>query len=226
VRARQYGVRYDADSHAPSRSLFLTSNADGNVNRRLLVASLDAPAEWRPVVSRAAGGGGDDAPVLAHSASRSLDGVAAFDGFLAVTGREDGFTQCWVVPLAPPGGGAAGEAAADAHRMAFDDDAFAVGLASNRLFESEGKLRVDYSSMTSPPALLEFDVAARTRATLKTKPVPNYDASLYRTSRTEVAARDGEAIPVTLLWRPDRVGDALGEVNSSSGVLSHQDPAS
>ena len=34
-----------------------------------------------------------DAPVLAHSDTRSLDGVSAFDGFLAVGGREEGFTQ-------------------------------------------------------------------------------------------------------------------------------------
>ena len=39
IRPRQFGVRYDVDSHAPSRSLFLTSNADGLVNRQLYVAS-------------------------------------------------------------------------------------------------------------------------------------------------------------------------------------------
>ena len=33
VRPRQFGVRYDADSHAPSGSLLLTSNADGKVNK-------------------------------------------------------------------------------------------------------------------------------------------------------------------------------------------------
>ena len=47
------------DSHAPSRSLYLTSNADGRVNRQLYVASLDAPAAWQPLSS-----GG--APVLAQ----------------------------------------------------------------------------------------------------------------------------------------------------------------
>ena len=59
IRPRQYGVRYDVDSHAPSRSLYLTSNADGLVNRQLYVASLDAPAAWQPLSS-----GG--APVLAQ----------------------------------------------------------------------------------------------------------------------------------------------------------------
>ena len=69
IRPRQYGVRYDVDSHAPSRSLYLTSNADGLVNRQLYVASLDAPAAWQPLSS-----GG--APVLAHSDTRSLDSVS------------------------------------------------------------------------------------------------------------------------------------------------------
>ena len=31
--------------------------------------------------------------------------------------------------------------------------------------------------------------------------MPNYDPSLYATSRLEVVARDGELVPVTLLWR-------------------------
>ena len=33
--------------------------------------------------------------------------------------------------------------------------------------------------------------------------MPGYDPSLYQTKRIEVAARDGEAVPVTLLWRTD-----------------------
>ena len=121
IRPRQFGVRYDVDSHAPSRSLFLTSNADGLVNRQLYVASLDAPADWTPVTAGSEGAA--CAPVLAHSDTRSIDDVSAFDGFLAVSGREDGFTQLWVVPLDGAGG-----AAADAHRLAFEDASFTAYL--------------------------------------------------------------------------------------------------
>ena len=35
VRAREFGVKYDLESHAPSRSIFLTSNIDGKRNREL-----------------------------------------------------------------------------------------------------------------------------------------------------------------------------------------------
>eukprot|EP00908_Phaeocystis_cordata_P019019 Transcript_30514.p1 GENE.Transcript_30514~~Transcript_30514.p1 ORF type:complete len:475 (+),score=229.44 Transcript_30514:1971-3395(+) len=198
IRPRQFGVRYDVDSHAPSRSVFLTSNADGLVNRQLYVASLDAPADWTPVTAGSEGAA--CAPVLAHSDTRSIDDVSAFDGFLAVSGREDGFTQLWVVPLDGAGG-----AAADAHRLAFEDASFTAYLGNNELFEAGGKLRVEYSSMVSPRALREYDTSGFSFETLKVQPVPLYDASLYQTRRIEVTARDGENVPVTLLWRTDAV---------------------
>jgi len=208
IRARQYGVRYDVASHAPSRSLFLTSNVDDKKNRELFVATLDAPSVWNPVVS-------SGTQVLAHSSSRSIDRIDAFSGFLAIAGREDGFTQLWVVPLLAN----STLADSDVHRMAFDADAFEASLASNKLFEPDGKLRVQYSSMISPAALLEYDIVNHKYETLKVKPVPNYDASLYQTKQMKVTARDGVAIPVTLLWRPDKVGNAMDE--GSGGAPCH-----
>jgi oligopeptidase B len=210
VRAREQGVRYDADSHAPSGSLLLTSNVDGK-NREVYVASLEAPSQWAPLLVGSSG-----AQVLAHSDTRSLDGVEAFADFAAVHGREDGFTQVWCVPLSKGGGGGGGGgcvAVEDAHRMVFEAEAFTAEIASNRLFDPNGKLRVDYSSMTSPRALLEYDVGARTYTTLKATPVPNYDESLYATSRLEITARDGVLVPVTLLWRK---GLAMEEGGSPS----------
>jgi len=200
IRARQFGVRYDVDSHAPSESIFLTSNVDGKTNRELFVASLDSPSNWRPVATASAS-------VLAHSANRSLESVNVFSSFVVVSGREEGFTQLWIVPLAANGV----EAASDARRMAFEADAFAASVASNKLFECDGKLRVEYSSMIAPPALLEYDITTSTYNTLKVKPIPNYTASLYETSRIDVTARDGTIIPVTLLWRPDAVGDQIAK---------------
>ena len=232
IRAREFSVRYDVDSHAPSKSLFLTSNAGGKVNRELLVASLDAPDRWSSVASQST-------PVLPHSDTRSLDGVSVFDSFVAVSGREGGFTQLWVVPL-----GTDATASDSAHRLSFPEESFTANLGSNDLFESDGtakfepallpllgskrlftrartrltrrsfpppppgKLRVSYSSMVTPRSVLEFDVPAKTYETLKVTPVPKYDPSLYQTRRLEVTARDGAKVPVTLLWRPDAMSSA------------------
>ena len=195
VRERVFGVRYDVDSHAPSRSLYLTSNADGCYNRELRVASLERPSEWLPLLWES------EAPVLPHSRSRSLDGVFAFDDFVAVTGREGGFTQIWVVRVDSATGGAASVA----QRLGFEEEAFTAEVwgVDNRLFACDGRLRIEYSSMTAPRSIREYDVASRTATTLRVQPVPNYDPSRYATRRVEVTARDGVQVPVTLLWRPD-----------------------
>lgn len=215
VRAREWGVKYDLTSHAPSGRLFVATNANGSVNRDLRVASLAAPSAWRPLVS--ADGGGAEAAVLPHSEERSIDEVTAFDTFLAVEGRENGFTQVWLVPLdgaeaEPSTKGESCSAAGEAHRVRFEADAFTVEVwpSQNRLFASGGKLRVQYSSMVSPRALLEYDVSARESVRLRQVPVPNYEPSLYATRTMEAVARDGVTIPITLLWRKDSASPEAG----------------
>ena len=211
IRPREFGVKYDMESHAPSKSLFLTSNIDGKRNRELFRASLDRPSKWTPVVAP------NGKPVLTHSRSRSLDYVQCFDGFLAATGRANGFTKIWLVPLAPDG-----TAKSDMCPIIFEEEACECGLSSksNQLFDADGKLRVSYTSMTTPPSLLEYDVKSGTSSSpsasssafklLKQKPVPNYDATKYATKQMKVTARDGETIPVTLLWRPDAMKGGEG----------------
>ena len=51
IRPREFGVKYDVDSHAPSRALFLTSNVHGQRNRELYTAPLHAPSQWTQVAT-------------------------------------------------------------------------------------------------------------------------------------------------------------------------------
>ena len=206
VRAREPGVRYEVDSHAPSRSLLITSNVGDAVNRQLLIASLDSPSSWTPLC------GPDGQRVFGHSGTRSIESAFAFDRFIAVNGRQDGFTRVWTVQLVhgDSNEGAAGcvRAAGSCRRLHFPEEACTaeVWAVDNELFAPGGRLRVEYESMTSPRALLEFDVVDSAEGsqarTLHVQPVPNYDASLYSTCRLEVLSRDGETtVPLTLLWR-------------------------
>lgn len=189
VRPREDGVQYSIASHAPSRRIFVTSNAFGKVNRAVYCAYIDAPGDWRELVP--------------HSETRSLTGaILAFSEFVAVSGREAGFAQVWTFATTPyeqPG--------SVALSPVFNENAGStVGLASygNRIFESS-KLRVTYSSMTEPRSVLDFSYQDASFTTLKVDPVPNYDKSLYMTERIECLVSDGSTkVPVTLLWRPDR----------------------
>lgn len=68
-------------------------------------------------------------------------------------------------------------------------------------------LRVGYESMVSPSTTYDYDVATRSLTPLKVQEIPSgYDASLYVTERLEIPARDGTAIPVSVLYRKDRAG--------------------
>ena len=201
VRTRQYGVRYDVDSHAPSNALLLTSNINNKVNRELLVASIDSPSAWTPLITS-----DTSKPVLPHSTTRSIDSIACFDNFLAVGGREGGFTQIWVVPLAQrPESATGGEAQSgplalnDAEVLSFVEGSFTAFAGPNLRFAANNQLRLQYSSMTTPKTLFDYDINAKTYQTLKVQPVPNYDATKYITKRIEVSARDGQPVPVTLL---------------------------
>ena len=75
----------------------------------------------------------------------------------------------WVLPI-----DGAGAAAADAHRLTFEDASFTATIATNLLFEAAGKLRLHYSSMVSPRALRAYAVTQPEypHATLKVQPVP------------------------------------------------------
>ena len=79
-----------------------------------------------------------------------------------MTGREDGFTQVWVVPLTSEGLDAStgGVASGDTHRLSFSEDSFTAGLWVNDLFACDGKLRVGYSSMVTPRSVLEYGPAS------------------------------------------------------------------
>lgn len=213
VRPREYGVKYDVESHAPSRTLFLTSNVHGKRNRALYRASLEAPSDWQPVTLPATG-----EQILPNSMERSLDDVMVFHDFLACSGRAGGFTKIWICPL----DARTGAPTADAKAMTFEEEACEVHIASHRLFDTQGKLRVAYTSMITPDSLLEFEVASGASAPpklLKQRPAPNFDASKYRTMQLSVTARDGEKVPVTLLWRPDAldIRDAAATSSAKPG---------
>lgn len=201
ILPRSPGVKYDVESHAPSNALFFTSNVDNKRNRELYRASLDEPSKWLPVMS-------NGKQVLPHSMDRSLDYVYAFKDFLACSGRSGGFTKIWITPLGPDG-----SVPADAHTIAFEDEACESKIATHKRFDTLGKLRVEYTSMLIPNSLLEYDTSSKEFELLKQQPVPNYDASKYVTKQFAATVRDGTIVPVTLLWRSDAL-----DANATSGA--------
>ena len=178
VKARQTGVEYDVDLRG--ETLFVHAN-DSHENFRLATAPLSAPGEWTTLIE-----GSDEF---------YLTGFDLFRDFYVIEGRVRGLDRIEVRYYDDP---------ARVEPIAFPEASFSAGLGDNPEW-AVTKLRLSYESMVSPASVLDYDVAARSLATLKVQEIPSgYDASLYATERLEIAARDGTLVPVSLVYRRDR----------------------
>ena len=90
------------------------------------------------------------------------------------------------------------------HRIAFPEASYVAGLGENPEYAPD-VLRLGYQSMVTPPTVFDYDVGARVLTTRKVQVIPSgYDPALYATERLMIPARDGTAIPVSLVRRRDR----------------------
>ena len=178
VKPRQPGVEYEVDLR--DEVLFIHTN-DAHENFRLATAPLSNPGTWTTLIE------GSDAFYLT--------GFELFRDFYVVEGRVRGLDRIEVRFYDDPD---------RVEPIEFREASFSAGLGENSEWAMD-TLRLSYESMVRPASVLDYDVAARTFETLKVQEIPSgYDADLYTTERLELTARDGTAIPVSIVQRKDR----------------------
>lgn len=179
VKARQAGVEYDVDER--DGTLFIHTN-DTHENFRLATAPLSDPGNWTTLIE-----GSDEF---------YLTGVDLFRDFYVIEGRRAGLDQVEVRYYDDP---------ARIEPITFPEASYVAGLGDNPEWAMD-TLRLSYESMVSPRSVYDYSVADRSMDLLKVQEIPSgYDASLYATERLEIAARDGTTIPVSVVYRKDRV---------------------
>lgn len=184
VMKRSKGVEYDVDVRPTTDGdvLFIHTN-DSHENFRLATAPIDRPGEWETLVE-----GSDEF---------YLTGFELFRDFYVVDGRLAGLDRIEIRYYDDP---------ARIEPVEFPEASYAAGLGSNPEF-GQRVLRMSYESMISPASTYDYDVAKRDLTLLKRQEIPSgYDRGLYATERLEIAARDGTAIPVSVMYRKDREG--------------------
>lgn len=175
VAARETGVEYDV-SDCGDRVYVLT-NLEGAIDFKLMTAPLASPgrAHWREWIG--------------HREGVLVLGQRLFSGHHVRLEREAGLPRIVVRRLAD-----------DAeHAIAFNEEAYSLGLAGTYAFDTT-TMRFGYASPTTPDQLFAYDMESRTRTLLKTRQVPSGHApSDYVARRILAPARDGESVPVTIL---------------------------
>lgn len=178
VQPRKEGVEYDVEER--DGTLYIHAN-DTHENFRLATAPLDRPGEWTTLIE-----GSDEF---------YLTGMELFRDFYVVEGRRAGLDQVELRYYDDP---------ARVEPIAFPEASYVAHLSDNPEWAVE-KLRLSYQSMVSPGTVYDYHLANQRLETLKVQEIPSgYDAALYETERLEIAARDGTAIPVSIVMRKDR----------------------
>lgn len=184
--ARQRGHEYEVEHY--QGQFYVRSNKDG-VNFGLyqtaeLASCLDL---WQTRVPARA-------EVL-------LEGFTLFKDWLVLEERSQGLTQLRQLPRTPLNGLQLNGQQTSEHQIRFDDPTYVTWLDVNAEPDSPW-LRYGYSSMTQPVTLYEINMDTQERRELKQEFAgERFSGADYRSERILVSARDGEQVPVSLVYK-------------------------
>lgn len=118
-----------------------------------------------------------------------LEGLEVFRDFIVLSERKNGLTQLRVIPNA-----------GDEYFIEFNEDAYVAGVSVNPEFNTD-ILRFNYQSLTTPNTTYDYNMQTKDKILLKQQEVlGGFDASLYKSERIMVTARDGVKIPVSIVY--------------------------
>mgnify|MGYP001031161339 CR=1 FL=1 len=87
------------------------------------------------------------------------------------------------------------------HNIVFDEDAYTTGVSYYNFDPNTSNLRYYYESLTTPTCHFNYNMDKRTRKLLKQEPVlGGYKAVDYKSERIYATSRDGQKIPISLVY--------------------------
>lgn len=157
--------------------LYVLTNRDDARNFKVMRAPITKLADW--------------SEWLEHREAVFVENVDIFARWAIVEERDAGLRRLRVTALDTE----------ETHYIDFDEAAYGVFVGSNPEFATE-TLRFTYSSLVTPNSVFDYALASRTRTLRKRDAVlGGYDPTQYRIERVIATARDGTAIPVSLVYK-------------------------
>jgi oligopeptidase B len=182
IEPRERHHEYSADHFGDH---FYIRTNDGARNFRLVRAPVAEPGRdnWDEVIG--------------HRDDVFLGSFTPFRDHLVLSERKGGLVHLRVMPW-----DADAEDAGE-HYIELDEPAYRVSVSTNPEFDTS-IVRFDYSSLTTPNSVYDYDMSTQERELLKRDEVlGGFDPAEYRTERLLATARDGSQVPVSLVYRVD-----------------------
>lgn len=129
--------------------------------------------------------------VIAHRSDVLLQGVEVFEKYMVLSERSNALPQLRII----------NQQSGEEHYMEFKEEAYVAYTWGNAEFNTEF-LRFSYSSMTTPESDFDYNMNTKERILRKTEEVVGgHKPDDYETKRLYAKARDGEEIPITLVYK-------------------------
>ncbi len=123
-----------------------------------------------------------------------LRGILLFEDYLVRSERIDGLPRIVIVELGE-------DAPGNEHSVEFTEEAFELNLMPGYEFDTD-TLRFFYTSMTTPTQVFDYHIPSRRRTLKKQLEVPSgHNENEFVTRRLFATAEDGEAVPISLLYK-------------------------
>ena len=175
VLPREKGHKYDVEHR--DGTLFIRTNKDAK-NFRLVTAPLadPSPAGWKPFVE--------------HRPDVLLEDVEVFKDFVVLQEKQAGLNRLRVH----------GFSDGRWREVAFPEPVYTAFASGTPEFDSKA-LRYSYQSLTTPPSVYDYDMAAGTSVLLKREEVlGGFDPGRYVSERLWATARDGVKVPISIVY--------------------------
>ena len=177
VSERVVGHEYSLEER--DGTLYILTNKEGAEDFKIVTTPVDKSAQenWQDFIP--------------HNEGCLIIDINVFADYMVRLERENGLPRIVIRDLNTH----------EEHNIAFDEEAYSLGLSSGYEFKTD-VIRFTYSSMTTPAQIFDYNMKTRERALRKTQEIPSgHTIEDYVTRRVMADAHDGEKIPVTLLYK-------------------------
>ncbi len=183
IEPRRADVEYHVRHHG--KHFYIVTNDDGAKNFKLMKTRVDKPSRkyWREVIE--------------HREKVKLNRVEMFRDFMVLYERENGLKQIWIKNFRTN----------QAYPISFPEPTYSVYGSWNPEYDGH-LLRFHYESFVTPESVYDFNMMTKKRELKKQKEVlGGYDPDLYQSKRIFATARDGVKVPISMMYRKDKIKD-------------------
>ncbi len=176
---RERGIEYSIDHDG--KEFYILTNFEAK-NFRLMKASEKATSKenWKEVI--------------AHRNDVLLENIELFNNYLVLNERKNGLRQLRIMS----------QKTKSDYYVDFGEEDYHVSIGINPEMKTD-ELRFEYTSLTTPPSTYDYNMNSKKKILKKQQPVlGDFNSQNYKAERIYATARDGEKIPISIVYRKDK----------------------